>query len=458
MLPACTKTIGAEEENSGAVKVMVEAEMNGIPVTRTFIEDEETGKVGWNANGEKLKVIESYDKDSGEHIAVDTDGYSLDEDKAAFSFTITPDLEKARRCYTAVYPNTAYNPASNGTAGSFRLTLPSFQTPSENSWDPKADLMRSQAISAELSENPTLQLTFTRIVSINKMTLKGLAAGEKVSTVTVTASKPLAGNCVTNLLGSWVSTSSAAETTVSLDLSGREVPESGEIVCWFTSYPAAFGDGDTMSISISTDEGCTYTKEIAFSAEKTLEFKGGEGTRFSVSGWTKTLKSVDFTSEDSKLTFSLPENAGQTANETSGIVGGHEYGISGRSISDANQIVYYSNFNARAKLYSLYFTLKGSVASDYQYGLIELPPISGYALMSLSLASYASSAKTYRVCSVSNIVPTDETTLGTLIISGSTGTAQTMQISGAEAGKRCWLWIPLWVQFRNLTATYEQVQ
>lgn len=456
-LLACTKTTDADSEKSGEIRVKIEAEMNELPATRTFIEDEATGKVGWNEAGEVLKVIESYDAASGDHIAVDTEEYVLDGDKATFSFTIDPNLKKDKRYYTAVYPNTAYNPASNSTAGSFRLTLPSSQTPAENSWDPKADLMRSQAISTELADIPTLPLIFTRIVSINKMTLRGLTAGEKISAVTVSASKALAGNCTTNLTGSYVKTSTATEKTVTLDLSDREVPESGEVVCWFTSYPAAFGEGDTMTVTATTDEGCTYTKEIVFSADRTLEFKKGEGTRFAVSGWTKTLKTVDFTTEYSRSVFSIPESAAQTSDNTTGTVGGHEYGISGRFISDANQIVYYSNYNSSAKLYSLYFARKGSVAADYQYGLIELPAISGYALKSLEITGYHSSDKSYRVCSVSNNVPNDETTLGSLTIAGKTSTAQTMEISNAEAGKSCWLWIPLWAQFRKLTATYEQV-
>lgn len=457
-LLACTKTIDTESGRPREIKVKIDAKMNELPTTRTFIEDEATGKVGWNATGEVLKIIESYDKDSGEHNAVDTDGYSLNGNKATFSFTMTPDLEKDKRYYTAVYPNTAYNPASNSTAGSFRLTLPSSQTPAENSWDPKADLMRSQAIDTELADSPTLPLTFTRIVSINKMTLRGLTAGEKISTVTLTASKALAGNCTTNLIGAYVKTSVAAEKTITLDMSGREIPKSEELVCWFTSYPAAFGEGDTMTVTATTDEGCTYTKEVAFSTDKTLEFKGGEGTRFSVSGWTKTLKTVDFTTEDSRSVFSIPESAEQTSAKTSGIAGGHEYGISGRIISDANQIVYYSYYNSSAKLYSLYFARKGNVAADYQYGLIELPAISGYTLKSLEIIGYHTSDKTYRVCSVSNNVPTDDTTLGSLTIVGKTGTAQKMEISNAEVGKSCWLWIPLWAQFRKLTATYEQVQ
>ena len=457
-LLACTKTIDAESEKSGEVKVRIEAKMNELPATRTFLEDETTGKVGWNATGEVLKIIESYDKDSRDHIAVDTEGYVLDGDKATFSFTMTPNLEKDKRYYTAVYPNTAYNPASNSTAGSFRLTLPSSQTPAENSWDPKADLMRSQATSTELADSPTLSLIFTRIVSVNKMTLRGLTAGEKISTVTVSASKALAGNCTTNLTGTYVNTSVAAEKTITLDMSGREIPKSEELVCWFTSYPAAFGEGDTMTVTATTDEGCTYTKEVAFSTDKTLEFKGGEGTRFSVSGWTKTLRTVDFTAEATRTLFSLPKSAEQTSDKTTGRVGGYEYSIAGRNISDANQITYYAYYNKEDVLYSLYFTRKGSVASDYQYGLVELPSISGYALKSLSMTSYASSAKTYRICSVSNIVPNNNTTLGTLSIPGNTSTAMTMEISNAEAGKSCWLWIPLWAQFRNLTATYEQVQ
>lgn len=459
-LLACTKTIDAESEKSEEVKVRIKAEMNELPATKTFIEDEATGKVGWNEAGEVLKVIESYDKDSKEHIAVDTEGYVLDGNKATFSFTMTPNLTKEKRYYTAVYPSTAYNPASNSTAGSFRLTLPSSQTPAENSWDPKADLMRSPATSTELADSPILPLTFTRIVSINKMTLKGLSAGEKISTVTVSASKALSGNCTTNLTGTYVNTSVAAEKTITLDMSGREIPKSEELVCWFTSYPAAFGEGDTMTVTATTDEGCTYTKEVAFSTDKTLEFKGGEGTRFSVSGWTKTLKTVDFTNEEIRTLFSLPESAEQTSDKTTGTVGGHEYSIAGRHISDANQITYYSYLNTNSKIYSLYFTNKkgGTIASNYQYGLIELPAISGYALKSLEITGYHTSDKIYRVCSVSKNVPTDETTLGSLTIVGKTGTAQTMEISNAEAGKSCWLWIPLWAQFRKLTATYEQVQ
>lgn len=454
---ACTEKSEAERQPQG-ISVTVNAEITSDETsTRTYIENEEKGTVNWNAEGETLKVIESYDAASAEHQAVNTEGYVLDGRKASFSMTISPAEGKDNYYYTAIYPATAYNPAGNSTAGNLRLSLPAEQTPTADSFDQNADLMRSQAVSARLAENPVLSLNFTRIVSINKMTLKGLTAGEKVATVTMEASKALAGNCVTNLTGSYVKTSTAAEKVLTLNMSGQAVAESGEMDCWFTSYPASFGEGDNMTVTVVTTDGCTYTKDIKFTAEKTLEFKGGEGSRFAVNGWTKTLETVDFTTIDSRESLLIPESAGQTSDEINITVGGHEYVISGRKISDANQITYYSHENTTAKLYSLYFTRKGSVSADYQYGLIQLPTIAGYAPTSLSIISYASGSKSYKVCDLARTVPADENVAGTLTVAGNTGTAQTMELSGTSADKDYYLWIPLWAQFRKLSVTYKQM-
>ncbi len=443
-LLACTKTIDAGSEKSGKIRVRIEAEMNELPSTRTFIEDEEAGKVGWNATGEVVKVIESYDKDSGEHIAVDTDGYSLDGDKATFSFTMTPNLEKAIRYYTAVYPSTAYNPASNSTAGSFRLTLPSSQTPAQNSWDPKADLMRSQATSTELADSPTLPLIFTRIVSVNKMMLRGLTAGEKISAVTVTASKALAGNCTTNLTGSYVKTSTAVEKTVTLNLSGREVPESGELVCWFTSYPAAFGEGDTMTVTAATDEGCTYTKEIAFSADRTLEFKGGEGTRFSVSGWTKMLRtSVDFT------TAELPAQSDAATDELSVTdSNGYVFKVSGQIFDGIGNVIYYKRDNA------LYFAKSENAVNANACGFVELPAPKGYTLKTVIINDVKSS-KTYRVYDNKKSIYeySNNEYLGTKQ-NDKSGNA-TLTVKNAEEGKKYWLCCPVFTYVRTLEVIYE---
>ena len=443
-LLACTKTIDAESEKSGEVKVRIEAKMNELPATRTFLEDEATGKVGWNATGEVLKIIESYDKDSRDHIAVDTEGYVLDGDKATFSFTMTPNLEKDKRYYTAVYPNTAYNPASNSTAGSFRLTLPSSQTPAENSWDPKADLMRSQAISTELSNSPTLSLIFTRIVSVNKMTLRGLTAGEKISIVTVSASKALAGNCTTNLTGSFVKTSTAAEKTITLDMSGREIPKSEELVCWFTSYPAAFGEGDTMTVTATTDKGCTYTKEVAFSTDKTLEFKGGEGTRFSVSGWTKTLRtSVDFTAAE------LPDQNDAATDELS-VTGsnGYVFKVSGQIFDGIGNVIYYKRDNA------LYFAKSATTVNANACGFIELPAPNGYTLKYVVINDVKSS-KTYRVHDNKKSIYeySDNEYLGTKQ-NDKSGNA-TLTVKNAEEGKKYWLCCPIFTYVKTLEVIYE---
>lgn len=425
------------------------------PATKTFIENETEGIVSWNPAGETLKVIESYDAASGEHQAVNTDGFALDGLKAKFSLSIAPAAGKEQYYYTAIYPTTAYNPAANSIAGSFRLTLPAEQTAGKDSFDPAADLMRSNAVSTDLTEDPSLSFTFTRIVSINKMILKGLTAGENVSEVVIESSKALAGNCVINLTGAYIKTSTAAEKTLTVKMPYAAVSEDGELPVWFTSYPASFGEGDSMKITVSTTEECVYEKTIAFSADKTLEFKSGSGTKFSVSGWTKTLPALDFTTAEAIEAFKIPANADQTSDETTVTAGEHGFTIAGRYLSDANQITYYAHNNTSAKLYSLYFTKKGSVGTDYQYGIIGLPKVAGYAPASLSIVGYNTAAKEFRVCDVARTVPAAENTVGTLTIPAKTGTACTMELDGTSADKNYYLWIPLWVQFRQLTVSYK---
>lgn len=461
-IASCSEITPQESVNSAqTVAVTVEAYINAgenteqPEATKTFIENENEGIVSWNPAGEVLKIIESYDAASGEHQAVNTDGFSLDGRKGTFSLSIAPAAGKEHYYYTAIYPATAYNPASNSTAGSFRLTLPAEQTAAKDSFDPAADLMRSNPISTDLTAEPALSFTFTRIVSINKLTLKGLTAGESISKVVIESDKALAGNCVTNLTGTYVKTSTAAEKTLTVKMSDTTVSSDGETAVWFASFPASFGEGDSMKITVSTTDGCIYEKTVTFSAEKTLEFKSGSGTKFTVGGWTKTLPTLNFTTAEAIESYHIPASSDQTSDNTVVTAGGHDFTIEGRKLSDENQITYYASNNATAKLYSLYFTKKGSVSADYQYGIIELPKIAGYAPASLSIVGYYGSAKEFRLCDTARTVPTDENIVGRLTIPAKTGTACTMELSGTSADKSYYLWIPLWVQFRQLTVSYK---
>lgn len=158
--------------------------------------------------------------------------------------------------YTARKPRIKTNQSPNGTSN----------------YDPTADILVSDDKEVTVGEEETttgdMLLSFRRQVVVNKMTLKNLVEGEKVSKVVVKSDKNLTGYLNDGSM-------SGQSKELTLNYSDIAVPASGQFVVYFITMANA---GQTLTIEVTTDKN-TYSKNFT----KTIDFNLGEFTKFGVS-------------------------------------------------------------------------------------------------------------------------------------------------------------------------------
>ncbi|MCR4843713.1 MAG: hypothetical protein K5843_01835 [Bacteroidales bacterium] len=243
-----------------------------------------SGNLRWDAN-DKLKVRQIYYRNnklyaevstSGKPTANGDNGYSL---SATFTeVTSTPDAHFTggyRYMYQGFYPETGST--TNGSTGAVTLTLPFFQTPpSQSTFDPKADLLYSDAVYAKSQRASNISgrtingLTFHRINAVVAMTVSGapssIPSNAKVRFVEFTDlnDTPLAG-AYTFGVANPDNMGSASETsaTIRMNVSDLNVNRSSFKVC-FTCLPATC---TRYKVKVVTDKGSyekTFTNSRTF--------------------------------------------------------------------------------------------------------------------------------------------------------------------------------------------------
>ena len=184
----------------------------------------------------------------------------LSADKKIATFTATFNNTGATEfTYTATYGSDLSNTGNP--------VNPSNQTPALNSFDPAADvLVSAEPItfegSAKAAEDAEFQFKLKRVVSANKMTLKGLTVGERIYKVELTSDKYFSSR-YTVKSGSY---SGEAKTLV-LDYEDTEAYAGvdGTFPVYFISAPI---EDATFSVRVVTD-GVIYTRDD-FTSKLTL--------------------------------------------------------------------------------------------------------------------------------------------------------------------------------------------
>ena len=206
----------------------------------------------------------------------------LSADKKIATFTATFNNSGATEfTYTATYGSDLSNTGNP--------VIPSTQTPALNSFDPAADvLVSAEPItfegSAQAAEDAEFQFKLKRVVSANKMTLKGLTVGERIYKVELTSDKYFSSR-YTVKSGSY---SGEAKTLV-LDYEDTEAYAGvdGTFPVYFISAPI---EDATFSVRVVTD-GVIYTRDD-FTSKLTLAV--GTFRRFGVnlSGYDQPIMPI----------------------------------------------------------------------------------------------------------------------------------------------------------------------
>lgn len=261
-----------------------------VQQTKTYIEEIQEESiykylVRWSESGDELGILYRYAIEgmNSTPYVKKTSGYTLDANgRAKHSVEISIVSGASDYCLAASYP---YADSYSSNTGKMTFTLPEKQTPAADSYDPAADFLISVEPKSSVSVPEKVTFSFHRPVAIVKMTLEGIGAGEKISSIEFTAAENIAGNFTADLL-----TTGLAERvsytdgeyhykTITLDMQGREA--TGNDVVWFTSLPAVLSE-KSFSVKVMTDKN-TYSKDVDLTGREFL-LEAATLTKFIVGG------------------------------------------------------------------------------------------------------------------------------------------------------------------------------
>lgn len=188
--------------------------------------------------------------------------------------TISAEVE-GNKTYTfrAILCDPASYTGSGSNYGSRKPKTKASQSPDGiSNFDPTADILISDdkvvTVGEDDSDTGDMLLTFNRKVVINKMTLKNIGAGEKVSKVVITGTK--------DILGYWKGDSMSGQSDViTLNYNNVE-PSEGLFPVYFVSMPQT---GVSLTVDVTTDQN-TYSK--SFAEGRSIDLNLGQFTKFNV--------------------------------------------------------------------------------------------------------------------------------------------------------------------------------
>lgn len=253
--------------NGEIVNITIDAD---YPDTRTYI-NESAGRVEWSSN-DQIVVFENNNYSNSTKT-------TINNSKATFSVTFIKDSSTSTFNYNALYPLSSFVEASG--CERVQLSLPAQQSASASSFDAKADILiaKQQTKGAQAT---SLSMQFKRLVAMAKLSFKGLPSGTKISEVTFTANgKALAGKCIVNLSKGEVVEKSNYSKEESINVK-YDQSISASTPIYFNCYPTTIGSGETFSVTVTTDNGSSYTKSVTLAAGKSLRFEDGDLSTFTV--------------------------------------------------------------------------------------------------------------------------------------------------------------------------------
>lgn len=280
LFSSCKKEAFNEDVKPGTVEMTIIA--GADDETRTVLGSD--GAVTWSASNEQLAVMEvAKGKETTTAKKASNVGVTTDEG-ATMTFGVSMNSKIADSFdYYALYPNSAYvDTPSDFTKG--KVKLASTQHPTQSSFGPSADVLVAMPVTNQSKQPTELHLQFARVIAVGKMTIKDLDTKENVKKVTFKAAgKAVTGSSYidfTNAAGVEYGYSNYGVDNVVLDYSDKTIAANG-MTAYFTCWPFELAAGDTFSVVVET-ESYTFTKDVTLAENKSLAFKVGHASTFSV--------------------------------------------------------------------------------------------------------------------------------------------------------------------------------
>lgn len=272
----CSKEVDNTADQKAGSHTLTFTVQKDIDTRTAVVEGDGVASYVWTEGDDEYFHIYENGKEATEIVM------ELSEDNKIATFLATfANTDATEFTYTATYGSDLSNTGNP--------VNPSNQTPALDSFDPAADvLVSAEPItfegSAQAAEDAEFQFKLKRVVSANKMTLKGLTNGERIYRVELTSDKYFSSRYSVGK----ESYSGEAKTLV-LDYENTEAYAGvdGTFPVYFISAPI---EDATFSVRVVTD-GVIYTRDD-FTSKLTLAV--GTFRRFGVnlSGYDQPIMSV----------------------------------------------------------------------------------------------------------------------------------------------------------------------
>ena len=260
-----------ENTSEGVMNEMVKITVETADDTRTYI-NESAHRVEWSTN-DRIVVFEN-------NKFANSLSTSITNCKAAFSVVFNSDVTSPSFTYNAIYPTSCFAGGNSIDLTKVELTLPSTQSATSTSFDPAADMLIAKPQTMK-KQAESITMPFKRIVAMAKLTISNLPTSAKISEVKFTAQgKQLAGKSFVNLNTSEVSMSN--NTSDNITVKYNNSLSMNKPAVYFNCYPTTLSAGDTFSVTITSDEGVSYTKEVTIPAGRSLTFEQGNLATFNI--------------------------------------------------------------------------------------------------------------------------------------------------------------------------------
>lgn len=221
--------------------------------------------------------------------------FTLSSDNTKATLTVSFTGGSAPYTYKAMY-------ATEISSSNKNPKIQAEQHPTATSFDPAADILFSKEIKSE-SAATTLSFTMGRPVTVNKMILTGLEAGEVISAVDLTFDRTIYGFVSPNTDGGYKVTNGGSKLSLKYETNTSAVglvPSNGKFPVYFVAAPVE--NAAIASVVVTTDKN-VYTK-AGYAEEgnpfygKTISFAIGNFTPFlmNMEGYDSPIEDdVDYT-------------------------------------------------------------------------------------------------------------------------------------------------------------------
>ena len=232
--------------------------------------------VQWQ-EGDKIVIIEnSKNYETSSCTVVDDSG------RAKFVVSFSRDASTDTFTYDAIYPAESVSPDDSVDSELVVVTLATEQHPTAASFDPAADILVAQRITA--ATQPTkLSMRFKRLVAIGAMTLENIPTQSTISRVSIAMDDNIAltGKNLIDCQKGNIHEYGYAHSSSMLHLV-YDTPHKAAEPIYFMCNPITLSQGEEYTVTVTTTDNETFKRTVTIPQEHSLKLTAGKLTAFKV--------------------------------------------------------------------------------------------------------------------------------------------------------------------------------